>query len=61
MNEKPYLETMPDENGYFGKFGGAFIPPQLEQPFKEITEAYMKLSKSHSYISELRSIRKHFF
>lgn len=60
MNKKPYLETMPDENGYFGKFGGAFIPPQLEEPFKEITEAYMKLSKSHNYISELRSIRKHF-
>jgi len=60
MNKRPYLETMPDENGYFGRFGGAFIPPQLEQPFKEITEAYMKLSKSHHYISELRDIRKHY-
>lgn len=60
MNNKPYLETMPDENGYFGKFGGAFIPPQLEKPFEEIKDAYMKLSKSHNYISELRSIRKHY-
>ena len=60
MNKKPYLETMPDENGYFGKFGGAFIPPQLEQPFKEITEAYMKLSKSHHYLNELKNIRKHY-
>jgi tryptophan synthase beta chain len=58
--QKPYLETMPDENGYFGKFGGAYIPPQLEIPFKEITEAYMKLSKSHNYINELRNIRKHY-
>jgi len=58
--KKSYLESHPDKNGYFGKFGGAFIPPQLEQPFKEITEAYDKLSKSHNYISELRSIRKHY-
>ncbi len=58
--KKPYLETMPDENGYFGKFGGSYIPPQLEEPFKEITEAYYKLAKSHHYISELRNIRKHF-
>jgi len=60
MNKKPYLETMPDQNGYFGKFGGAYIPPQLEKPFAEITKAYNKLSKSHNYISELRSIRKHY-
>ncbi|MBT3882883.1 MAG: tryptophan synthase subunit beta [Campylobacteraceae bacterium] len=60
MNQKPYLETMPDENGYFGKFGGSFIPPQLEEPFKEIREAYKKLSQSDEYIKELRYIRKHF-
>ncbi|WP_345973769.1 tryptophan synthase subunit beta [Sulfurimonas diazotrophicus] len=57
---KPYLETMPDENGFFGKFGGAFIPPQLEEPFREIREAYDKLSKSYEYLHELRKIRKHY-
>ncbi len=51
---------MPDENGFFGEFGGAFIPPQLEKPFAEITRAYMKLSKSHDYLNELRNIRKHY-
>ena len=60
MNKRPYLDTMPDENGYFGQFGGAFIPQQLEQPFQEIKDAYMRLSKSHHYISELRNIRKHY-
>ena len=58
--KKSYLESHPDENGFFGKFGGAFIPPQLELPFKQINDAYNKLSKSHNYISELRSIRKHY-
>jgi len=58
--KKPYLESMPDANGFFGKFGGAFIPPQLEAPFKEITEAYDKLSKSFDFIDELKKIRKHY-
>jgi tryptophan synthase beta chain len=60
QKEKPYLETMPDEQGFFGKFGGAFIPPQLEETFREIREAYDKLSKSHDYLHELRTIRKHY-
>lgn len=61
MNQKKsYLESMPDGKGFFGKFGGAFIPPQLEEPFREITEAYMRLSKSHDFLNELKTIRKHY-
>lgn len=58
--KKPYLDSMPDEKGFFGKFGGAFIPPQLEEPFREINEAYDKLSKSFEFINELKKIRKHY-
>ncbi len=58
--DKPYIKTQPDADGFFGKFGGAYIPPPLEEPFAEIREAYRVLSKSHSFISELRRIRKHF-
>lgn len=60
QKNRSYLESHPDENGFFGKFGGAFIPPQLEQPFKDITNAYMKLKNSHEFISELKKIRKHY-
>ncbi|MGE4399309.1 MAG: tryptophan synthase subunit beta [Campylobacterales bacterium] len=61
MNQKKsYLESMPDNKGFFGKFGGAFIPPQLEEPFREITEAYMRLSKSHDFLNELKTIRKYY-
>lgn len=58
--QKSYLSSNPDEKGYFGKFGGAFIPPQLEKPFAEINEAYDKLSKSYDFLNELRDIRKHY-
>ncbi|BDY12357.1 tryptophan synthase subunit beta [Hydrogenimonas cancrithermarum] len=55
-----YLKTQPDEKGYFGEYGGAFLPPQLVEEFERITEAYLKLRKSHEFLSELRRIRKHY-
>ena len=58
--KKPYLKNYPDEKGYFGKFGGSYIPPQLIEPFLEINEAYTKLSKDFTFINELKYIRKHF-
>jgi len=60
MQNKSYLNATPDEKGFFGKFGGAFIPPELEKPFAQINEAYDKLSKSHIFLHELKQIRKHY-
>ncbi|MDR1497367.1 MAG: tryptophan synthase subunit beta [Puniceicoccales bacterium] len=50
----------PDANGFFGKFGGSFIPPALQKQMDEINAAYQCLSRSHDFIRELRSIRVHF-
>lgn len=47
--KKPYLETMPDEKGYFGEYGGSFLPPPLEKPFQKIRKAYDELSRSIKY------------
>jgi len=58
--QKPYLQSVPDEKGFFGKYGGAFIPPQLEEPFKKLDAAYNELSKSKEFQEELSSIRKHY-
>ena len=55
-----YLESHPDENGYFGKFGGSFIPPMLEGPFADITKAYNELKDSPEFINELKYVRKHY-
>lgn len=57
---KMYLNAFPDENGFFGKFGGAFLPPQLEVPFAEIKKAYEELKNSPQFIEELKYVRKHF-
>lgn len=57
---KSYLESYPDENGYFGKFGGAYIPPILEEPFREIAKAYEELKNSPAFLEELKYVRKHY-
>ena len=55
-----YLKQFPDKNGYFGQFGGSFVPEVLQKEMDKITKAYYSISKSHDFIMELRSIRKHF-
>lgn len=55
-----YFKTYPNKEGFFKEYGGAFIPPQLEEEMKKISDAYHSISKSHNFISELRSIRKHY-
>jgi tryptophan synthase beta chain len=57
---KSYLESHPDENGFFGKYGGSFIPPVLEKPFADITQAYHELKNSPAFIEELKYVRKHY-
>ncbi|HVN49459.1 MAG TPA: tryptophan synthase subunit beta [Bacteroidota bacterium] len=55
-----YFKTYPNQEGFFQNYGGAFIPPVLEAEMKKIYNAYLAISKSHNFISELRSIRKHY-
>jgi tryptophan synthase beta chain len=55
-----YLRNFPDMDGNFGVYGGAVLPSVLVDHFKQITHSYLTISKSHKFISELRSIRKHY-
>ncbi len=55
-----YFKNYPDANGYFGKYGGAYIPDELKKAMDEITEAYFTICKSSKFISELRRIRREF-
>ncbi|MBR2902336.1 MAG: tryptophan synthase subunit beta [Clostridia bacterium] len=55
-----YLKQYPDEKGYFGKYGGSYISPELQVAMQEISEAYYTICKSRKFIDELRRIRKEF-
>ena len=55
-----YFKNFPDAQGYFGKYGGSFIPEELQKAMDEIREAYFTVCKSRKFISDLRRIRKEF-
>lgn len=60
MIDSNYLKKYPDQDGFFNEYGGAFVPPVLLNEMHKIYDAYIKISKSHNFIEELRSIRKHY-
>ena len=55
-----YFKNYPDKNGYFGKYGGSYVTPELQKAMDEVTEAYFTICKSRKFIDELRRIRKEF-
>ncbi len=55
-----YLKNYPDREGYFGKYGGAYISEDLRRAMQEIDEAYFTICKSSRFIGELRRIRRDF-
>ncbi len=59
-NYKDYLHSYPDYDGFYGHFGGSYIPEDLKQIMHEIRDAYDTISRSYDFISELRSIRTHY-
>ena len=55
-----YFKNYPDADGFFGKYGGSYVSPELKKAMEEITEAYFTICKSRRFINELRRIRKEF-
>ena len=51
---------LPDENGFFGEYGGRFVPPPLEPIMAEIEEAYEKIKDDPAFIEELLYLQKHY-
>lgn len=48
----------PDENGYFGQFGGAYIPELLYPNVKEIEDNYIHIIESDEFQKEYKSLLK---
>ena len=55
-----YFKNYPDAEGYFGKYGGAYVSDELKKAMEEISEAYFTICKSRKFIAELRRIRREF-
>jgi len=50
-----FLE-MPDQNGYFGEYGGQIIPPELKVIMDDINDAYEQVSQTEAFRTELQEL-----
>jgi tryptophan synthase beta chain len=47
------MKTAPDDSGYFGKYGGKFVPETLMAPLEELEKAYRKASRDRTFQARL--------
>lgn len=57
---KNYRKQYPSEDGYFGRYGGSFLPKYLQKAVDEVYAGYLTIAKSAKFINELRDIRKNY-
>lgn len=54
------INNYPDKKGFFGQYGGCFLPPKMEKEFKKLDEFYQNIKNDAEFINELKYIRKHY-
>ena len=47
-----------DKNGYYGEFGGAFIPELLHPNIEELKDNYLKISQEEEFQKEFKALLK---
>jgi len=50
--------TSPDEQGYYGQFGGAYIPEMLHRNVEELKTKYLEVINDSSFQKEFRDLLK---
>ena len=56
MTIKKY--TVPNEQGYYGKFGGAYIPEMLHRNVEELKTKYLEVINEAAFQNEFRGLLK---
>jgi len=57
---KPAFKAMPDAKGYFGEYGGQYIPEELKKVMDDIAREYLRLSKSQKFQKELADLYRNY-
>ena len=52
--------SLPDSKGFFGDYGGRFVPEQLEKVLDEVKEAFYQYKDDPEFIKELDYYFKYF-
>ncbi len=50
------FDPMPDDNGFFGEYGGQIIPPELKAVMDEIDSAYEEIRQTAHFQQELSEL-----
>ena len=48
--------ALPNEEGFFGAYGGQFIPPDLKQAMDDINTAYEQIRHTAEFQNELKDL-----
>lgn len=54
------MKYSPDKNGYYGEFGGAFIPDELREDISQLTERYVEIIESAKFQAEFSDLLKNY-
>ena len=54
------MKTLPDRSGYFGEWGGRFVPETLMEPLEELGRAYHKAQRDRNFESRLHELLEHY-
>jgi tryptophan synthase beta chain len=59
-NNKQQIYSQPNEHGYYGDFGGAFIPEMLHTNVEQLRKNYLKISSTLKFKKEFDLLLKDF-
>lgn len=59
-NRLEYYGHFPDERGYFGKYGGRFVPETLMPALEELEREYNRIKESQEFKEQLHEIHTHY-
>ncbi len=54
------MKTLPDKRGYFGDWGGTFVPETLMAPLEELTNAYHRAVRGKDFGDRLTELLEHY-
>ena len=60
MTQPVFGHRDPDSKGYFGAYGGRFVPETLVEPVEALEQAYREAREDADYVAQLTSLLKHF-
>jgi tryptophan synthase beta chain len=60
IDQPVFGQRDPDDRGYFGAYGGRFVPETLFAPIEELTRGYLAARADASFSEELSNLLRHY-